>query len=247
MLAARRLERLQALAESIKAQGGEALVIPVDVAERKDIEIMVKSALEIYGQIDILFNNAGFGRLNWLESLDPGRDIETQVRVNLLGTIQVTRAVLPHMLHRHSGQIINMCSIAGLIPSPLYTIYSATKFGIRAFSNALRREVSPFGMHVSVIYPGPASTEFGRHVGNSSVRRAIRRIASWRLTSEYVASRVVGLAIRPRRALVIPWWYIPVVAFDVLFPAVVDWILNYTFVRGHRQVNNGASHDSSSD
>lgn len=228
--AARRVERLQSLVDSIQRMGGEALAIPVDVSERNDIEVMVQSAIDLYGQIDILFNNAGFGRLNWLENLEPDHDIEMQVRVNLLGTILVTRAVLPHMLARRRGHIINNSSVAGLVAAPLYTIYSATKFGIRAFSDALRREVAPFGIKVSVIYPGPAATEFGQHVGDSEARRATKWIASWRMTSEYVARRVVGLAKRPRRSLVLPWWYNLVIGFDLLFPSPVDLILKYGFV-----------------
>ncbi|MBI1855140.1 MAG: SDR family oxidoreductase, partial [Chloroflexi bacterium] len=157
VLAARRIERLQVLAEKIQKEGGEAVAIPVDVTDRNEIQVMVESAIDLYGQVDILFNNAGFGRLDWLENLDPARDIETQMDVNLLGLAQVTRAVLPHMLERKSGHIINMSSVAGWIAAPLYTIYSATKFGVRGFTDSLRREVAPFGIHVSGIYPGPAA------------------------------------------------------------------------------------------
>ncbi len=87
VLAARRLDRLQALASGIQSEGGEAIAIPMDVAQRADVDLMVKSAIDLYGRIDILFNNAGFGRLDWLENLDTARDIETQVDVNLLGVI----------------------------------------------------------------------------------------------------------------------------------------------------------------
>jgi NADP-dependent 3-hydroxy acid dehydrogenase YdfG len=240
VLAARRIDRLQALAESIQAQGGEALAVPVDVTNRAEIESMVRATLDVFGHIDILFNNAGFGRLNWLEELDPERDIETQVQVNLLGTIQTTRAVLPHMITRREGHIINMSSMAGFVAAPMYTIYAATKFGVRAFTDALRREVSPFGIRVSGIYPGPAATEFGQHTGTSSARRVLSRLASLRMTSEYVAERVVGLARSPRRSLILPWWYRIIVAFETLFPGVVDWILKVVFTsRFHKAGKEG--------
>ena len=116
---------------------------------------MVQTALDLYGQIDILFNNAGFGSVDWFEKFDPERDIETLIHVNLIGSMLVTRAVLPHMLKRGEGHIINMVSVAGLIAAPLITSYAASKFGVRAFTDALRREVSPFGIKVSGIYPGP--------------------------------------------------------------------------------------------
>jgi len=230
VLAARRLERLQALAEKIQMQGGEAIAIPVDVNDRAEIGLMVQTALDIYGQIDILFNNAGFGAMNWFEDLDPERHIETLVSVNLTGTMLVTRAVLPGMLERRSGHIINMSSVAGLIASPLLTTYSASKYGVRAFTDALRREVAPFGIQVSGIYPGPAETEFGLHLSRHRTREKINSIVNLRMTSEYVARRVVDLTKHPRRSLVIPWWFRVITTFDTLFPVIVDWIL-YAFAK----------------
>jgi NADP-dependent 3-hydroxy acid dehydrogenase YdfG len=231
VLAARRIDRLQTLAAEIHAQGGEALAFPVDIRQRADIENMIKSVLETYGQIDILVNNAGVGRLDWLEKLDPGRDIDTQIDVNLRGLIQMTRAVLPHMLERRAGHIINMSSVAGLIAAPLYTIYAATKYGVRGFTDALRREVAPFGIHVSGIYPGPAPTEFGLHSGNNAIKKNFKLPRGINMTSGYVGRRIVGLARRPRRTLVIPWWFHPVLSFDYHFPGLVDWFLKVAFVK----------------
>lgn len=236
VLAARRVERLQALAEKIQSQGGEAVAIPVDVAVREDIGNMVQAALDLYGQIDILFNNAGFGRLDWLENLDPERDIETQVRVNLLGVIHTTRAVLPHMLARRQGQILNMASAAGLIPAPLYTVYAATKFGVRAFTDALRREVAPFGIHVTGIYPGPATTEFGEHTGEHSGNGLFSRLGFLYLPSQAVAARVVQAAMHPTRTVVIPGWFRVVSGFNALFPGLVDWFLYHTFSKPKHKI-----------
>ncbi len=236
VLAARRVERLQALAEKIQSQGGEALAIPVDVAVREDIENMVQAALDLYERIDILFNNAGFGRLDWLENLDPERDIDTLVHVNLLGVMHVTRAVLPHMLARREGHIINMSSVAGLIPAPLYTIYSATKFGVRAFNDALRREVSPFGIRVTGIYPGPASTEFGEHTGRNSAGGLFRRLGFVFLSSETVAARVVQVAMNPRRSVVIPWWFGVLSGINAMLPGLVDWFLKYTVTKPYHKI-----------
>ncbi len=230
VLAARRMDRLTALAEDIRAAGGQAFAVPLDVTEQSQIEEAVQTVLDNFGRIDILFNNAGFGRLDWLESLDPLRDIDTQIDVNLRGVIQVTRAVLPHMIARHSGHIINMSSVAGLIAAPLYSIYAATKYGVRAFSEALRREVAPFGIQVSGIYPGPAATEFGQHSGDNAVKRSLKLPQWLTMTSEYVARRTVGLAKRPRRTLIIPWYYRIIIGFDTLFPGLVDWLLKVAFV-----------------
>lgn len=222
VVTARRIDRLNRLAGEINSQGGEALVIQLDVTQQDQIEDMIKTVQKECGGVDILFNNAGFGRLDWLETQDPYQDINTQIDTNLRGLIQVTRAVLPGMIKNRSGSIINMSSIAGIMAPPLYSIYSATKYGIRGFSDALRREVKPFGIHVSGIYPGGAVTEFSHHSGNSTFKRNVKTPAWLRMTSMYVAKKVVGLAEYPRRALVIPWWMGSVLWLDAHLPWIVD-------------------------
>jgi short-subunit dehydrogenase len=224
VLAARRIDRLQELAASIQAQGGEAFAVPVDVANRDEIEIMVETVIDLYERIDILFNNAGFGRLAWHDNMASERDIETQIRVNLLGVIQVTHAVLPDMLKRRSGHIINMSSVAGWIAPPTYTVYAASKFGVRAYTDALRREVQPFGVNVSGIYPGPAKTEFGQHTGEHPMKKSALRRYFRSMTSEEVAERVVELAKKPRRAVIMPWYYKIAIWADWHMPWLVDWI-----------------------
>ena len=222
VLAARRLDRLQKLVDEIQDQGGEALAVPVDVANVDEIDVMVQSTLDFYGKIDILFNNAGFGRLDWLENLDIKRDIETQIAVNLTGLIQVTHAVLPHMLKEGSGHIINMSSVAGYTAPPLYSIYAATKFGVRGFTDALRREVRHLGIYVSAIYP--ATTEFGDHTGDNIIKRSMKTPTWMQMTSEFVAEQVVKIAKRPRRKLVIPWSFGVIIWFNDHFPRISDWI-----------------------
>jgi short-subunit dehydrogenase len=138
------------------------------------------------------------------------------------------------MLDRGTGHIINMVSVAGLIASPLITTYAASKHGVRAFTDALRREVTPLGVKVSGIYPGPAATEFGTHLRKNRVREAINKFIDVRLTSEYVARRVVDVAKRPRRSLIIPWWFNIITMFDTLFPVVVDWILYLFSKKNHK-------------
>ena len=223
VLAARRLDRLQKLVDEIQDAGGEALAVPVDVANHAEIDLMVDTTLDIYGRIDILFNNAGFGRLDWLENLDNGRDIQTQGNVNLTGLMQVTRAVLPHMLKEGIGHIINMSSVAGWTAPPLYSVYSATKFGVRGFTNALRREVRHLGIDVSAVYPGAAATEFGQHTGDDSVKKKFSTPAWLRMTPEFVAEKVVRLAKYPRRTLILPWWFTIVIWLDNHFPAISDF------------------------
>jgi len=103
VLAARRMERLTALAEQIRQEGGQAFAVGLDVTEQSQIDEAIQTILEAFGRIDILFNNAGVGSLDWLEKLEPAADIDQLLNVNLRGLIQVTRAVLPSMLARREG------------------------------------------------------------------------------------------------------------------------------------------------
>ena len=233
VLAARRLERLESCARDIHATGGQAHPIAADVTDPEHIQRMVEGTLEQFGQIDILFNNAGFGRLGWLESLDPVKDIEEQLKVNLLAVIQVTRQVLPYMIARRSGHIINMASIGGLVATPTYTIYAASKFAVRGFSEALRREVGVYGIKVSAIYPGGVKTEFSHHTG-AKRKTGATTPASLKLSPEQVAEAVLSVVKRPRRGLIIPWPMRATVWLNGLAPGLVDWIIERRFVRPER-------------
>jgi NADP-dependent 3-hydroxy acid dehydrogenase YdfG len=229
VLAARRVERMQAEVEKIQALGGEAMATPVDVNNLADIENMVKSVIENYERIDILFNNAGFGRLDDFQNLNSGRDIQTQINVNLTGLMEVTHAVLPTMIAQRSGHILNMSSIAGWIAAPKYSVYAASKFGVRGFTEALRREVGIYGIQVSGIYPGPAYTEFSLHTGKKSAPGKFSSLPH--MTSAYVARRVVEVAKHPRRRLIIPWWFLPALWADDRLPWLVDWIVRFHMTR----------------
>jgi short-subunit dehydrogenase len=103
-------------------------------------------------RIDVLVNNAGFGRLDWLENLDPIKDIQSQFDVNVLGVIQTTRQALPVMIKQRSGHIINMCSMAGLVATPTYTVYAACKHAVHGFSEAYAGSQA-MGIDVSLTAP----------------------------------------------------------------------------------------------
>jgi hypothetical protein len=235
VLAARRLERLQEIEEEIEAEGGEALSVDTDLNQLDQIQGLVERTLSQYGQIDVLFNNAGFGRTKWLEELDPVKDIELQIQVNLNGVIQMTRAVLPHMLERRSGHIINMASMAGLIATPTYSIYAATKHGVRGFTEALRREVGIWDIHVSAIYPGGVKTEFEKHT-EAKRKTGITTPAALQLSAEDVAATVYKVSQRPRGTTIIPWVNWIGVWINTLFPWLNDWIIERTFTRPERDL-----------
>lgn len=229
VLAARRIGRLRALAREIEAlgAGSECLAVRADLAKLEDVIRVVEQTRRRWGRVDVLVNNAGFGRIDWLENLDPARDIRAQLDVNLTGLIQMTRQVLPMMIRQKSGIIINICSISGLVGTPTYTIYAASKHGVQGFSESLRREVKPWGIDVCALYPGGAATEFGRHAG---IRRKTRATTPrfMLLSAEDVGRAVVQLTRRPRATWIIPWqWWFPVWV-NRIWPGLVD----FTTVRG---------------
>ena len=233
VLAARRMERLQALADEIRAAGGETWPVAADLGKLEDAQSLARAAIDHYGQVDILFNNAGFGRLEWLEKLDPQKDIQTQLQVNLLGVIQMTQAVLPHMIERRSGHIINMGSIASFVATPTYSVYAASKFGVRGFSEALRREVGVYGVRVSGIYPGGVETEFAEVAGIQR-KTGFSTPPFLELSAEQVARAVLRIARRPRRAMIIPGVMKLAVWANSLSPALLDWMVERLFVRKER-------------
>jgi NADP-dependent 3-hydroxy acid dehydrogenase YdfG len=233
VLAARRLDRLEALKSEIESQGGDALALETDVSSVAALQSLVEHCLAAYGQIDILFNNAGFGRTKWLEDMDPEKDIAAQIQVNLTSVILATRAVLPHMIERKAGHIINMCSLAGFVATPTYTVYAATKFGVRGFSDALRREVGVWGIAVSVIYPGGVSTEFGQHM-QAERKTKIKTPKALLLTADDVGRAVLAAARKSVRARILPGISRVGVLFAAAFPGINDWIVERTFTKPER-------------
>lgn len=232
-MGARRLDRMESLASEIKQAGGEALAIPADLAEIEDVKRLVKSTLDRFGQIDVLLNNAGFGRFGWLEDLDPVSDIQAQIQVNLVAVVLMAREVLPHMIERRSGHIINMASVGGMVASPTYTIYAASKFGVRGFTESLRREVGIYGIHVSALYPGGVRTEFKEHTG--AQRKTGSITPAWlRLEPEDVAQAVYKQVEHPSRGRIIPWAWHFSVWLNWLLPGLADWIVERKFTRPER-------------
>jgi len=145
--------------ERVESAGTDCMVRKCDVADWHDCEHLVRSVQERYGRIDILINNAGIGFSGNVVDSKPD-DAEQMVRVNLLGVYHMARAVLPVMIEQESGAIVNIGSVAGLKYSPGFALYSATKFAVRAFSEALRNEAQQHDIRVVSVHPGMVDTNF---------------------------------------------------------------------------------------
>ena len=135
------------------------LVARLDVTDQTSIESAVNAAIEKFGAIDVLLNNAGYGAYGPLEAF-PMDNIRRQFDTNVVGLIAVTKAVLPHMRERKSGVIANVSSVGGKITFPLGSLYHGTKWAVEGLSEALHYELEPLGIRVKIIEPGAIATDF---------------------------------------------------------------------------------------
>ncbi|MDQ2902468.1 MAG: SDR family NAD(P)-dependent oxidoreductase [Chloroflexota bacterium] len=198
VVAARRIDRLEALVERIGQAGGEALALKADVTDEQQVQTLVRRAQEHWGRLDILVNSAGLMLLGSIAGADT-EDWRRMIFTNLLGTLYATHAVLPVMKVRGSGHIVNISSVAGRIARAGSGVYNATKWGVGAFSEALRQECLQEHIRVSVIEPGVVNTDLASHITQPAAREtALRRIQEITpLQSEDIANAIVYAVTQP--------------------------------------------------
>ena len=165
-LVARSREKLEALAEDIRRDGGEALALPSDVTDRAAVADMVNRAVETYGHIDVLVNNAGRGLYGTVAGMEPD-DFEALLRLNVLAPVWCLQAVVPHMRRRGGGVIVNVSSVAEKIPVPFMTPYSASKIALSYLTDAARIELSRDNIGVVAVLPGDTRTSFEANATHS--------------------------------------------------------------------------------
>jgi len=159
VIAATSNDLLEKVKGELEGLGAESIAVRCDVTHLSECEDLVQQALNRFGHIDILVNNAGVGFSGKIVDSDP-KEAEQMVKVNILGVYYMTRLVLPSMIEQGRGDIVNIGSVAGLKYSPNFAIYSATKFAVRAFSEALRNEVQQYNIRVTLVHPGMTKTAF---------------------------------------------------------------------------------------
>jgi NADP-dependent 3-hydroxy acid dehydrogenase YdfG len=175
VLGARRVDRIQALADELAAGGGTALAIDTDVTDRGQVQRLVDAAVQAYGRIDVIINNAGLMPQSLLERLKVD-EWDRMIDVNIKGVLYGIAAALPHMQRQKGGQIINVSSVAGHKVGPGSAVYSATKHAVRALSEGLRQEVKPYGIRTTVISPGAVATELPNTVSDPDVAERINKL-----------------------------------------------------------------------
>ena len=215
-LAARRRDRLQALAAGIHKAGGTALVVEADITDRAQAEAAVQQAAGRFGRLDILVNNAGLMLLGPIAGADP-EEWDRMIAINVQGLLYTTRAALPHLLQaaqqspRRVADIVNISSIAGRVAWNGYGVYSFTKFGVNGFTESLRQELTQRHVRVGLVEPGGVATELGSHnkpeLRNEMIDPFYEQTEV--LVPEDIADAIAYMVTRPRHAAIGELWIMP--------------------------------------
>jgi len=194
VLAARRAERIEKLAYTIRENGGEALAVPTDVSNAGQVQNLVDTAVKEFGKIDVILNNAGVMPLSALEDLKI-HEWEQMIDVNIKGVLYGIAAALPHMKERKSGHFINVSSVAGHKIFGGSAVYSATKSAVRVISEALRQEVTPYNIRTTIISPGAVKTELLEHISDINIQDANKDFVGKIGLSPDAFARLIAFAI----------------------------------------------------
>lgn len=215
-LVARRKDRLVALAADIECDGGAAIAIEADISDHTQAEAAVGQAVERFGRLDIVVNNAGLMLLGPVAGAD-AREWDRMIAVNVNGLLNTTHAALPHLLAaaedgpRGVADIVNVSSVAGRNASEGYGVYSLTKFGVNGFTESLRQEVTQRHLRVGLIEPGGVNTELGSHNSTEIQSQIIEpfNASVEALAPEDIAESIGYMVTRPRHAAIGELWIMP--------------------------------------
>jgi NAD(P)-dependent dehydrogenase (short-subunit alcohol dehydrogenase family) len=221
-VSARRVDRLEAVAEAVAAMGGEAWVQAADVADPEQVRRFVQGAVARFGRLDVLVNNAGYGVRGRVEDT-PLQSYRRLMEVNYIGTVAGCQAALPVMRRQKSGVIINVSSIVGHRALPTGGAYAATKAAQISLTEALRAELKGTGVFACSVHPIGTTTEFGEVADRESGSGTLGGPVGPQQTAMEVAQAIVRCAKRPRPE-VFPYPASRVlVGLNAVAPGVVDW------------------------
>lgn len=194
VIGARRTERLEALAQALRIEGGNVEYRALDVTRREDVQAFADAALKLHGRIDVIINNAGVMPLSPLSSLKVD-EWDRMIDVNIRGVMYGIAAVLPTMQAQGSGQVINISSIGGLFVVPTGAIYCATKYAVRAISDGLRQEHD--NLRVTCVYPGVVESELADTITDASAAEAMKNFRQIALKPESIAAAIAHVISQP--------------------------------------------------
>ena len=196
MLGARREENLERIVSDLRDSGGEAAYKVVDVTSRDQVEDLVAGAVEEFGRIDVLVNNAGIAPLSPLAALRVD-EWDRMVDVNIKGVLHGIAAALPRMREQHDGQIINLCSLAGHVVFETSAVYSGTKYAVWAISEGLRKEAGD-EIRTTTITPGAMQTELDNSIGHAETAQVARAFNKMAIKGDAVARAIAYAIEQPR-------------------------------------------------
>jgi NADP-dependent 3-hydroxy acid dehydrogenase YdfG len=196
VLGARRVDRIEALAKEIVAAGGRALALATDVTRAAEVQGLVDAAVEKFGRIDVLVNNAGLMPSSPLERRKI-EDWDRMIDVNIKGVLYGIAAALPHMQARKSGHIVNVSSVAGHKVRAGTAVYSATKHAVRVLTEGLRQEVKPYGIRTTIISPGAVATELPDSITEADVQAGVKAFYEIAIPADSFARAVVYALSQP--------------------------------------------------
>jgi NADP-dependent 3-hydroxy acid dehydrogenase YdfG len=173
VLGARRQDRIEKLAGELNAAGGKAIAVKTDVTKREQVDDLVGAAVQTYGRVDVMINNAGLMPQSLLERLKLD-EWDRMIDVNIKGVLYGIAAALPQMKQQKAGHFINVSSVAGHKVGPGFAVYAATKHAVRALSEGLRQEVKPYNIRTTVVSPGAVATELPNSVSDPDVAERLR-------------------------------------------------------------------------
>jgi short-subunit dehydrogenase len=221
VLASRRQDTLALVVAECERLGAQAIAVPTDVTDAVAVKHLAEAALARFGRVDVWINNAGVGVVGRFEEV-PAEVHDQTIRINLMGEMHGAHAVLPIFKRQGTGVLINTLSVGSWVPAPFAVSYSASKFGLRGFSEALRAELQDWpGIHVCDVFPGFVDTPGLRHGGNYTGRRIG---AGGPLSSPFeVAEAMLSLARRPHGAATVGMTARVLRAANAVAPAPLRW------------------------
>ncbi len=184
------LKGVEQTAADVRALGQKAIALKTDVTSRDEVNDMVKKVLDQFGKVDILVNNAGAGTMPKPFVQSEEKEWASGLNLNLLSVIYCTRAVLPQMLERKHGKIVNLSSVAGLIGVPNGSIYAAAKAGVAHFTACVALEVADLGVNINCIAPGLGNTNFHAAAGFPESR--VKQAQEWDAIGKSITPRDIG-------------------------------------------------------
>jgi len=197
VLGARRKDRIDAVVQEISVAGGTAIGFAADVTKRADVEALIQGAVDRFGRVDVLVNNAGIMAIAPIQLLKV-EEWDRQIDVNIRGVLYGVAAALPHMQQQQSGHIINLASVTGIkVFAPGGTVYSATKFAVRALTEGLRMELHAENIRCTMISPGAIASELQDGSSDPSSATFVKEFYKIAIPADAVARAVLYAIVQP--------------------------------------------------